>query len=199
MAPYVSNYAPRVRIQYLTDGRRHTATLRCADTSDLQVNATNVVTNWSNLVVALLSVFEDPGDKCSFSVRNADYAQKDSDLFIPLDSSGAASQVATGSPSPGDRATLLTLVGRTAAGGAWRMSILGSRAGFGETSETDDWRATIAEAPGLDIIWDEYFRAGGTYLLTGGLLRGADNSDVVVVQPYVNVSYSRRSINRARR
>lgn len=199
MAPYVSSFAPRVRISYLTDGRRHTATLRCDDTTDLQANATTVVTNWSNLVVALLSVFEDPADKCSFSVRNAEYAQKDSDLFIPIDSSAAASQPGAGTASPGDRATLLTLVGRTAAGGGWRMSVLGSRAGFGETAETDDWRATIAEAPGLDTVWDDHFRTGGTYLLLGGLLRGADNSDVLVVQPYVNVSYSRRAINRARR
>jgi hypothetical protein len=79
------------------------------------------------------------------------------------------------------------------------MSILGSRASFGETADTDDWRTTIAEAPGLDTVWDDHFRTGGTYMLLGGLLRGADNSDLIVVQPYVNVSYSRRAITSARR
>ncbi len=197
MARFSDDYTARIRVQYTIDGSKKSGTVRFDDGGDILTTAPLALSTWTAAVKALLDALEPVDSRSALVWTAAEYAPRGGDIFTPLDTSSLTGTTGAGDPTPANKASLLSVTGRTTAGGRWVLYISGSRVTYGETAISSDWRLTTAENAAFDTWHADYAAPGGANTLVGNLV-GNDNEDLMLIRPYVNVSYSRRLINAAR-
>lgn len=196
MTAHLPNATRRLRIGLSVDGEQQFVQLRVADTLPSGWQSL-VATEFKDWLLILLdgNLFEGDGDKSQIDIVNLAAAAIGSDFFLPF-SASVIGEVQAGSPSSATaltKASLFSFSGRSAGGGA-RFFLRGLH-GLSETSELDDYRISTAE--NINVL-GAINSLNDSAVGFGQYLVGTDNMPVLFWKPYMNVSISRRYVNRVR-
>lgn len=185
MANFAPNYTPRLRVKYSSLGVTHTVLFR--DARGVQ-SASGLVGKISSFLAALQSILYT-----DWTVLGADWADEDSDLFLPVTPPDQpVGAWAIPSQIGQARTVAISYCGRTAAGGKARFFIYGTGIFFDTAiAMNQDFRSSAVELPVV--------AATTTVLNTGAqYLRGNDDA-VVTWYPYINFKSNNYQVRKARR
>ena len=183
MSDYADNFTGRHRTRYRGNGRVHTMKLRLQN--DVNPNSPAVATMVGGFLSTMLTnMYND------FAIISADYANKDSDVYLPV----ATLPALSGSPSAGAAdpiysAQYANFIGRSVGGETAKFFLYGLKLGVGAL--TTDWKLTGAEVATLTA-------AIGTLNAASAILAGPDGNEVAWY-PYVNTKFSDHWVKQARK
>lgn len=155
MADYAPNYTPRYRVKYSSHGKTHRFQFRFGRSTAFSAAIPAKVTAWLNALHTAMWT--------DFTVLGADWAEVDSDVFLPVEAPAPdAGTVAVGSSTSAAAASHISFVGRTV-NGLRAVVFLYGTAIFPDTSTTglSDFRITNAERADISAATAALSELGG--------------------------------------
>lgn len=196
MTAHATDTTRRLRIGLSIDGEQQFVQLRVSDSlpsgwPDLVATAFK---DWL-LVLMAGDLLEGATDKSQINIENLASAETGSDFFLPFSSSiiGVIQTGTSMSATALTKASLFSFSGRSS-GGVARFFLRGLH-GLSESSELDDYRISVAENAAVEDAIDSLNDSSTGF---GQYLVGTDNQPVLYWKPYMNVSVSRKYVNRVR-
>lgn len=186
MTDFAPTATPRYKTKYNVLGQNHSATIRFPrDAASWQADAAGLMTD---LFTALAPKLFN-----SFAVIGADYAEQDSDVFLPSASIPVATSPAGGGGDSSYAPQYCSFVGRSATGGRAVIFIYGwAISPHGADNTANDWRVLATEDSDV---------ADAVAILNGGssVFLAANDGGIVTWYPYVNVGQNAGKQRKARR